>query len=436
MRSFAVFCIVIVMPFIILGQDLVELSIDEAVETALKNNDLLISENYRVKEAETIKSEAFSNFFPRIDAVGSKLLKEKPMVVEFPSMEPGEPPSKMEISFARDYSISMQASQPIFMGGQIFYSWEIAKKNLEISRIKYKEQRDELIFQVKSTYYLCYILSEILDAVKEGIELSREHFRQVDAFYQAGNATYQEWLRAKVQLSNLDPDLQEAESNLSNAYNMLKLLLGVESEIKLTTKLDFEEEIALDEGKYKENIGSNPGLKQILKAMDIADYQRKISWGDYLPKLSLSIDYTLGADDFKLESDSWDKNYSITFNVQFTLFDGFARGSRRARAKFNMKALEHQAAFYEKRLKNELEQILNNIETSLEKTKSYRANLADAMESVRVSKLYYEEGLLTSFEVNASNLDYTKAKISYLNAVYDYYLSVFKLEKLIPEIVK
>ncbi len=434
MKPILVIILVFLIPFLAAGQEVLELSIEEAVETAIKNNDLIKAEKFKIKEAETIKAEAFSHFLPKVDAAVMKLLKEKPMIVEFPSMVPGDPPSRMELSFTRDYTVAFQASQPLFLGGQIFYNWKIADKNLELSNLKYQEQLDNLVFQVKSTYYLCFIFEKVLEAVREGLELSREHFEKVDSFYKAGTATYQEWLRAKVQLSNLDPELHQAESNLISAFNTLKLLLGVQSDIKLTSRLNTEGDLILDADRYRDKINANLQLIGIKKAIDMAEYQRRISWGDYLPKLSISMDYSLGSDEFKFGRGYWDENYSINLNIQLSIFDGFAKHARRKRADYSIKALEHQSIFYEKSIKNELDQLLNDIETSIKKTGSYRDNLEDSRESVRVSRLYYEEGLITSFEVNASNLDYTRARINYLNAVYDYYISVFKLEKLIPRI--
>lgn len=206
--------------------------------------------------------------------------------------------------------------------------------------------------------------------------------------------------------------------------------------INLITELAPDDISELDESMYRSNIKSNLGMKQLEKAMDIADYQKKITLSDYLPNISIGMDYNLGADRFKFSGDYWDDDYTISLNIQLNIFDGFARSARRKRAQYNQRSLDHQAIFYEKSLGTGLEQILNEVETSYKKACSYRDNLADAKEAVRVSNLYYEEGLITSFEVNAVNLDYTRAKMNYLNAVFEYYISKFKLEKLIPEIEK
>jgi len=418
------------------AQDVLELTIQDAVSTALTHNELLKAERYEVKEAETFRTEALAAFFPRVDAGLIRLLNEKPMVVEFPSMLEDGSSSQVEMSFARDYTLSLQLNQPLFTGGQVYYNWRVAGENLALSTLAFAKQKQALIFDVKSAYYLCIVLAEIRRVVKEGIALSRKHFERVDAFYKAGNATYQEWLRAKVQLANLEPDLHQADNDYKNAIKGLQLLLGVDKEIQLTTRLDLDPACAIEERAYRQNIAANYDVRRLEQAIAIADLQKKLAWGDYLPKLSLTVDYGLGADTFSFHSGVWDENYSISLNIQLTLFDGFARRARRKRAEYNRKGLEHQALFLQKQIANELDRVLGEVETARKKAEAYKGNLADAAESVRVSKLYYDEGLLTSFEVNAANLDYTEAKVRYLNAIHDYYIAVFTLEMLIPEIAK
>lgn len=432
-----IFLILLLISFVCHAEEAIYLSIENAQKIAVQNNDILKSESYSLRQAETYIEESFSYFMPKIGFMGVHVLHEKPVMMQFPSVLPGQPAQEFEMGLTPEYLLSLQFHQPIYTGGRIYYNWEISRLNTQMNIHRYQEVREELILQVKSSYFLCIVLKETLKAIRDGIDLSKKHFDQVDLFYQTGQATYQEWLRARVQLSALGPELHQAESNYSNSINNLKLLLGIDEDkvIRLTTQLELNF-ADIDEAEYRDKISNNPGIMQFEKANKIAELNKKIAKADYLPTVSLSMDYSMGSDNFSLNSKYWKDNYSISLNIQFSIFDGFARRARKKRAYYEGRGLEHQAIFYENRLKLMLESVFDEIETARKRVIAYENGLEDAEESVRVSNLYYQEGLINSFEVNAVSYELTRARLNYLNAVYDYFVSVFKLQSIIPEIEK
>ncbi|MFO7705104.1 MAG: TolC family protein [Halopseudomonas sp.] len=57
-------------------------------------------------------------------------------------------------------------------------------------------------------------------------------------------------------------------------------------------------------------------------------------------------------------------------------------------------------------------------------------NVESAKEGVRIAELSYGEGMITILELNSSYNELTRAKVNYLQALYNYHIAIAELEKL------
>lgn len=57
-------------------------------------------------------------------------------------------------------------------------------------------------------------------------------------------------------------------------------------------------------------------------------------------------------------------------------------------------------------------------------------NVESAKEGVRIAELSYKEGMITILELNSSYNELTRAKVNYLQALYNYNIAIAELEKL------
>ena len=59
-----------------------------------------------------------------------------------------------------------------------------------------------------------------------------------------------------------------------------------------------------------------------------------------------------------------------------------------------------------------------------------RKNIETASEGVRIAELSYQEGVVTMLELNSSYNELTRARVAYLQALYNYNITLAELEKL------
>jgi outer membrane protein TolC len=57
-------------------------------------------------------------------------------------------------------------------------------------------------------------------------------------------------------------------------------------------------------------------------------------------------------------------------------------------------------------------------------------NIETAKEGVRIARLNYDEGLISILELNSSITELTRAKVQFLQAVYNYNIAIAEIEKI------
>ena len=57
-------------------------------------------------------------------------------------------------------------------------------------------------------------------------------------------------------------------------------------------------------------------------------------------------------------------------------------------------------------------------------------NMESAKEGVRIAELSYMEAMITILELNSSYNELTRAKVNYLQALYNYNIAIAELEKI------
>ena len=110
-----IFIVLLSLVLMSFSQERITLTLDKSVRLAVTQNPYHLATEERVDAAYSRLREATSGFLPSLNAQGQRTLVEKSMVLEFPSMIPGEPPQEVELDFTRDYQFSMSLSIPCLL---------------------------------------------------------------------------------------------------------------------------------------------------------------------------------------------------------------------------------------------------------------------------------------------------------------------------------
>ena len=78
----------------------------------------------------------------------------------------------------------------------------------------------------------------------------------------------------------------------------------------------------------------------------------------------------------------------------------------------------------------EIESKYRTINQEYENIRLGLKNMESAREGVRIAELSYNEGMITILELNSSYNELTRAKVNYLQALYNYNIAIAELEKI------
>jgi len=421
----------IFMSSLLFSEEVIELSIEKAINIAVKNNyNYLISKEEVKQYKQRLKQNM--GFLPIAHLEGAKNLSEKLMEIEMPPMFPGDVPKKVSLDFTKNYEFTFQIVQPLFTGGKIWHSYKNAKLDLNIAREKERNTKDEVILNVKKLFFNIIVMKELVKAQQEAMKLAENNYNNINEKYKLGMVSKYDLLRAELNMASIKPKILNVEKLLKLLTINLKTMLRIpdRTRIVISGKLEHNSyELELSEFIKKSLLNSSEILQlnmQLKKARNLL----KIAYAQYIPDFSIIARYSYRSDAFKFTSNNWDNNYTINLGISFPIFTGLKRSAKVGEMKvmkkildLNLKQLNDGTITMVKELYYTIDEEFKNIQTGLK-------SIETAKEGVRIADLNYKEGLISILELNTSFNQLTNARVAYLQAAYNYKIALSELEKV------
>ena len=165
-----------------------------------------------------------SSVFPKINGFAeyNRAIKRGVIIIETPFFN-GSFPQGTENTL----TVGATLEQPLFTGA-IFLAVRIAETYADIQNKFVEASQDEVIVSVKKAYYSVLLADEVVNLAKMNLSLAQDNLKNTEAMFNAGVVPEYDYVRAKVQVQNLIPELQQTENSYILAKNLLKLLTGLD----------------------------------------------------------------------------------------------------------------------------------------------------------------------------------------------------------------
>jgi len=410
------------------------LTLDEAVKLAIKNNPDILQEIQKVKQAKNRKNLGISAMLPSVSFSGRKIIKEKVIVVEFPSMIPGEPPTEVELDMTKNYEFTLQFAQPVFTGGKLLFGLKSAKQMEKAEKSLLISKKNEIKAKTKSIFYSIILLNQSKKIVDNGLKLAKDIEDKIRVMYEEGMTKKLDLLRAENRVREMKAQKDEVISQIFEAKNQLKNILHISLDKNINV-IGVIEEVPLS---YKSNllekklIANNPVLKSFENQLKASKLNLKSKYSDLIPNFSLGAQYNFRGDVLGDFSD-WTSYYSIALNLSIPIFQGFSKKYNIALAKAQKNEVELQSEKYKNQLLAELK---NTIKRSLylkQKIQYSKANFENTKEEFNIARTTYEEGMLSYTDLEQIQNKYLSSQLNYFQSIYEFYTNIFKVETLISE---
>jgi outer membrane protein len=408
-----------------------DLTVDQAIKMALASNTAYQISQQEVRQYRYRLMQNFG-FLPEVTLQGSKILDQKLMTIEIPPLYPGGESSNVSMRFNKNYAFSFQIVQPVFTGGKIFFNYKNAELDLRLAKEKEKNSQAETVLNVRKMFYNIQIMQELLKAHNEAFSLAESNYNNVKKSFDLGMVSRYDLLRAELAFSATRPDVLRVQNLLETSILGLKLMLGLPGtqEIRLQGELGYRP-LQLELAKLlQSSLQNRSELLQVQMQKQKIDNMLKMAWAQYLPNLSLVASYSYQSDNFNFSKNNWDNFFNISLGVSFPIFTGLKRSAQIGEMRVLQKIMDLNVRQLNDATQLEIESKYRTINQEYETIQLGEKNMESAREGVRIAELNYREGMITILELNSSYNELTRAKVNYLQALYNYNIAIAELEKI------
>jgi outer membrane protein len=409
------------------------LTVEEAIAMALQQNPFHLASQEKIAQARAGVRQAVSGFLPTLNAQGSDTLDEKLFVLEFPSMVPGEPPTRMSIDFTKDYQMAFSFGLPLYAGGRLTAGYRQANYGLKASQESVRLSEQETILEAKRAFYGYLLAKEFSAVAEEGLALAEKFMENVKNLHAVGMASKFDLLRSEVQLANLKPQAIRARNSVDVAALGLKTVCGIDLDVPVEVKGELAAPPLDAEARdvVAEALEQRPEIRQLDYQRRMAGESLKIARGSILPTLALGGQYSVWADALNLRKGTWQNYYTISLSLSLPIFNGFESRARIGQSKAALRELDWTRKGLSNAIAFEVRQAVLNLNQARETLLSQEKNVEQAREAVRIAELNYAEGLATNLDVSTAQVALSQARTNYSQALYDCVISQAQLEKAV-----
>jgi len=424
--GFLVFVATVFLP----GETL-KLTIDRAIELAQENNT-----NFQISQQEVRqfghRVRQNMGFLPQISLEGMRTIDEKLMEIEIPGMVPGAEAQRVTLDFTKNYEMTLQLVQPIYTGGKVWYSFKNAQIDYRLAKERLRNSRDELILNVKKSFYNIMVMKELLKTHNEALALAKRNLTNVSLSHDLGMVSKYDLLRAELEMARIHPRITNTVKLLTIMKNNFKVMLGIpeNTDVEIDGEFTYERRSLMLSQLVEEALVRRSEILQLDMEKDKVDNLLKMTYAQFVPDISLVGSYSFRADDFKFNSGNWEDYYTVSMGISLPIFTGLKRSAQVGEMRVLRKIMTLRQKNLSDGTRTQVQNLVLDIQEQYENILLEEKNIETANEGVRVADLNYGEGLITILEVNASYNELTRAKVGYLEAVYKYNISLSELEKI------
>jgi outer membrane protein TolC len=397
------------------------LTIDEAAELAVKNNNKVRQFSFLTgSQREKVKSQK-SEFLPSLDLSYSFVRQERDVL----------------FGTKNTSAFTAEGTYNLFNGFIDKNTLEQEKHQLKADFYQEKAVVSDVVYGAKRAFIGILKFASNLEVAKEGVELLERQKRDSALRFREGLIAKNDLLKVEVELASTRQRLLQAESDLNISRKNLERLMG--------TTLDPGEpveeppppgEITITKESLREAMYQQRSEIMFLKSLIESDRAEIAAIkGEYLPSVDLALTYGKLGDSLVPDGREGqfviDEELSGRVTATWNIFNGFRTKHDMAAKEKEMRAREEELKDLVSELDLQLEEAIEKHRISLGKIGVSKDSIKQAEENYRITDNQYREKIATVTDLLDARVFLTRARTEFNTAFYDLMLSVAELNRVI-----
>jgi outer membrane protein len=422
-----------------------EITVKDAVELAYKNVIELKNAqiDYKIQEAKNkeilgqaypqLTGNAGANYYIKLPAIlfpdatstaVYSILKEEGVSGSNGPITNVPSPTFRQVSFQQPWNLQAGATlQQLLFQPDVFVGLQARQAALDLSNSAIEVAKEKIKDSAYKRYYAILIAEKQLFFTDESLKRLQKLYQDDSIMYKNGFAERLDLDRVQVQINNL----QSTRNTISNAINIsyaaLKLSLGLPQQDVVVLKEDLNT-ATIKDGLLDESFRYED--RAVVRQLDYARKLQELDVKRYrlggLPTIAFGANYTLNGQGQKFFTNSntlWINSAYVGLNISVPIFDGFQRKYKTQQAELNVQKTENNITNVKQVIDFEQNITKSTLRNALVDLDLQERNMLLAEKVFNTTKLKFQEGLGSSFEVLTADTEMQRAQANYFNALYN-----------------
>lgn len=443
------------------------LTVEDAVNYALKNNQSLKSAAIDLEIKKRANSNSWNTFLPSASLSGTLARSNNIDTIKssiesaatFPAFLQGVASSgvvqgglaaveQVDSSKIIDDMYGSEEAALWHPVGSLSFSWAFnaamlksisaTKKQYEAGLISWEQSVRETEVNIKKMFYGILLAQENLKIQKESMRNAEARWHQAEINYRNGTVPRLSVLNSQVTYENMKPTILSAENSLKQTKETFGFLLGLPfgTEIDLTGTIETSYVDVNADELFKKYVEQNNEIKSLKKNIELIKTGIDATYlSTFTP--SLAVSFGLQPTVSNITKNWFDKdNYSEGGNLTITLaysnlFDMLPWSSNMQKLKDSKQQLAQAEIGLEQLYQNaeiEVHKLCDNLTVSRANIEAMRNNVTLAQEAYDSTLKAYNNGTQELLAVRDSESSLNQARLGLMNENYNYISAVLDLE--------
>lgn len=393
------------------------LTIEQAVRFALDHQPSINTSHSSVRAASASVTQSVAGYLPTISGVATATRTDGAFV------SPGFPVRNQSYNL---YSAGIQASETIFDFGRTTSRVSASNSFLDASQSDYEGTRGNVIMNAEIAYFGLMQAAQVSDANQAAVDQAQKHLTQAKAFYTVGTRAQLDVMKAEVDLANANVAAIRARNQVQIARLQLENAMGVHPKKAYAVRVAFAvPEFTLSPDSAEATaFDRRPEMVSARARLEANKSLVTAAWTQHLPVLSASGAWTWSNFDFPLVN-RW--NAGLTFSLP--IFQGFAVSAGVEAAQAGVEAAQAKLDSLSQFVSLDVEQNYLSLREAADRIGATSKLVDQAQEALNLAERQYAAGVGTPLEVTDAEVTLTNARITRIQALFDYNSSLVRLQR-------
>jgi outer membrane protein TolC len=399
------------------------LTLERALAIALANNPEVVASAWEIEAAQARKRQASSEHWPSLglSAAYRHHWHEERLV---PARGQGTAVAFSHDIFAGDVVLTV----PLLSGGRVISAVAAADLSARAADKKLARTREELVFNVKSTFFAIVGQDKLIEAIEHSRKALTEHRKKTLQLIEARKAARVDLLNIEVRLADLNHRLVKQRGMVELHERLLLSLLGFETAPPAGLALDgslARRRAAPDSAKLlAAAVDKRADLRQLELQLEAQAKRVDVVRAEYWPVVAARGTY---GSRLSLEGEYDDLGF-VGLELAMPIFTGLRTPARVEEERARLRILQQQKRKLVLTIRREVDSAAIQVKTAVAALEATEKSIAMAQESLRITRDKAALGHGTATDVLDAQAALLQAETTYFAALADLHTAYALLE--------